>query len=151
MGSADLQRWFVSSKAEYLDDLLRAGETLDAAQSSVDESFERYFPAGVPAGGHMVYSVISDGFPAGYLWIGPHNAAATSAWWVWDIAINADQRGLGLGRAAMLLAEEVVREHGGTTLGLNVFGFNTAARGLYESLGYETTSMRMLKRLAPEA
>ena len=48
MTEAELLVWFASSKAEYLDDLLRAGETRDQAQVSVDQSFERYFPAGVP-------------------------------------------------------------------------------------------------------
>ncbi|MFC4631567.1 hypothetical protein ACFO6V_25210 [Promicromonospora alba] len=28
-----------------------------------------------------------------------------------------------------------------------VFGFNTGAHGLYESLGYETTTIKMHKRL----
>jgi GNAT superfamily N-acetyltransferase len=57
--------------------------------------------------------------PSG-LWIGPHATEQISAWWVWDIAIDADQRGKGFGREAMLLAEDRVREHGGPTLGLNV-------------------------------
>jgi hypothetical protein len=48
----------------------------------------------------------------------------------------------------MLLAEDRVREQGGSTLGLNVFGFNAAGRALYESLAYETTSVRMLKKLS---
>jgi predicted GNAT family acetyltransferase len=30
---------------------------------------------------------------------------------------------------------------------LSVFGFNTTARSLYESLGYETTSIKMVKKL----
>ena len=64
------------------------------------------------------------------------------------LAIDADQRGRGFGREAMLLAEDRVREHGGSTLGLNVFGFNAAGRALYESLAYETTSVRMLKKLS---
>lgn len=149
MTETELHDWFVSSKAEYLDDLLRAGESRDQAQVSVDQSFERYFPAGVPTDNHLVFTVLTSGIPAGYLWIGPHTAEQSSAWWVWDIAINADHRGQGLGRAAMLLAEDAVRERGGTTLGLNVFGFNAPARGLYESLGYEITSMRMLKKLTP--
>jgi GNAT superfamily N-acetyltransferase len=71
------------------------------------------------------------------LWIGPHAIGQISAWWVWDIAIDADQRGKGFGREAMPLAEDRVREHGGSTLGLNVFGFNAGGRALYESLVVE--------------
>jgi len=81
------------------------------------------------------------------LWIGPHATGQICAWWAWDIAIDAHQRGKGFGRDALLLAEDRVREHGGSRL-LNVFGFDAAGRALYESLGYETTSVRMLKKLS---
>ncbi|WP_346426683.1 GNAT family N-acetyltransferase [Streptomyces sp. YIM 130001] len=63
------------------------------------------------------------------------------------MVIDADQRGQGFGRAAMVLGEEYARAQGAHTLGLSVFGFNTGARGLYESLGYETTSVKLHKRL----
>lgn len=55
--------------------------------------------------------------------------------------------GQGFGRRGMQLAEDYARSHGATTLGLSVFGFNHAARGLYESLGYEVTSVKMRKAL----
>lgn len=42
---------------------------------------------------------------------------------------------------------EYARSHGEHSLGLSVFGFNTDARGLYDSLGYETTSVKILKNL----
>jgi ribosomal protein S18 acetylase RimI-like enzyme len=38
-----------------------------------------------------------------------------------------------------------VRSRGMTSLGLNVFGQNTVARGLYESLGYDVTALQMKK------
>lgn len=47
----------------------------------------------------------------------------------------------------MRFSEDYARSQGAETLGLNVFGFNTTARGLYESLGYETTSVKMRKQL----
>ena len=49
----------------------------------------------------------------------------------------------------MLLAEDYATSHGAHTLGLSVFGFNAAARRLYESLGYGTTTVKMTKRLGP--
>lgn len=87
------------------------------------------------------------GEAVGYLWVGQDATTDASAWWVWDIVINADRRGRGYGRTAMLLGEEYARSRGARTLGLSVFGFNTGARRLYESLGYETTSVKMLKKL----
>ncbi|WP_166848130.1 GNAT family N-acetyltransferase [Isoptericola sp. BMS4] len=47
----------------------------------------------------------------------------------------------------MILGEEYARARGARSLGLNVFGFNTAARALYESLGFETAAVTMHKRL----
>jgi ribosomal protein S18 acetylase RimI-like enzyme len=56
-------------------------------------------------------------------------------------------RGRGFGRAAMVLAEQEARRGGARRLGLNVFGTNTVARSLYESLGYEITELQMSKEL----
>jgi len=66
---------------------------------------------------------------------------------VMDIEIREEFRRRGYGRATMLLAEEAARNHGATYLGLNVFGHNPNARALYESLGYESQSIRMRKPL----
>lgn len=98
--------------------------------------------------------MLEDGVAAGALWIGPVEGqpeapgAIAADWWVWEIEIAAASRGRGLGRAAMLLAEAEVLSAGGRTLGLNVFGGNAVARGLYESLGYGVTQVRMRKDLS---
>jgi ribosomal protein S18 acetylase RimI-like enzyme len=47
----------------------------------------------------------------------------------------------------MEAVETYVRKHGGNSVGLNVFGFNTVARSLYESLGYITQNIGMKKNL----
>lgn len=47
----------------------------------------------------------------------------------------------------MILAGDYARQQGAHTLGLNVFGFNVAARNLYQSIGYEPTAIQMRKRL----
>lgn len=71
--------------------------------------------------------------------------SAADAWWVSDIEIHEEHRGKGYGRAAMQLAEVGAAEQGAATLGLNVSGYNGVARGLYESLAYETVSTQMRK------
>ncbi|WP_241987065.1 GNAT family N-acetyltransferase [Cryobacterium sp. Sr3] len=108
----------------------------------------RSFPEGTQSPGNEVFHVMNEvGAAVGYLWIGQDVTTDPGAWWVWDVFINADQRGQGHGRTTMLLGEEYARSHGAHSLGLSVFGFNTGARGLYDSLGYETTSVKMLKKL----
>ncbi|MEV0538016.1 GNAT family N-acetyltransferase [Kitasatospora sp. NPDC050463] len=140
--------WLERSRAEYAEDLIATGRTPDEAHRHAEETMARSFPSGTPSPGHAVFDVVDDaGEAIGYLWIGPDTSDDAGAWWIWDIVIDADKRGRGFGRTAMVLGEEYARLQGAHTLGLSVFGFNTGARGLYESLGYETTSVKMLKRL----
>ncbi len=143
-----LPAWLERCRAEYANDLVAAGQTPEDAGRQADESMARSFPSGAPSPGHAVFDVVdAAGATVGYLWIGPDTSDDAGAWWVWDILIDADHRGRGFGRAAMLLGEEYARAQGAHTLGLSVFGFSTGARGLYESLGYETTTVKMRKRL----
>jgi ribosomal protein S18 acetylase RimI-like enzyme len=140
--------WFERCRAEYAADLVTAGRTPEDANRHADETMADSFPSGAPSPGHAVFEVLDEaGLTIGYLWIGPDTSGNADSWWVWDIVIDAEKRGLGFGRTAMLLGEEYARAQGAHTLGLHVFGFNTGARGLYESLGYETTSVKMRKRL----
>ena len=48
----------------------------------------------------------------------------------------------------MRAAEHYVLAHGGTSIALNVFGPNTIARALYESMGYEIQNIGMKKTLS---
>jgi ribosomal protein S18 acetylase RimI-like enzyme len=66
---------------------------------------------------------------------------------IYDIAIDESQRGKGYGRQAMQLIEEKARELGLRQMGLHVFAKNKVALNLYESLGYETKSLNMIKDL----
>lgn len=151
-----LPGWIAMSTAEYVESQIAAGRARADAERNAATSFDASFPDGKPAPGHAVLDVLDDdleddGEVVGFLWIGPDTSGNPEAWWVWNIAIDADKRGRGYGRAAMLLGEQYAREHGATTLGLNVFGWNAVARGLYEALGYETTAMQMRKPLGPAA
>ena len=60
-----------------------------------------------------------------------------------------DQRGRGYGRALLDAAEREVVARGGDSVGLNVFGANAAAKGLYVSAGYEVAATLMRKALTP--
>ena len=148
LGAEQFPAWFERSRDEYVKDLVALGEAPEDASRQAGEAMAHAFPSGTPAAGHAVLDVVDDaGSTVGYLWIGPDTSDDATAWGVWDIVIDADERGRGLGRAALLLGEEYARQRGARTLGLSVFGFNTGARRLYESLGYETTSVKMRKKL----
>lgn len=147
MTEAERRSWLADHREGYVNERVRAGELPNEARRIADEQYAMLFPAGRPAPGHLLSRVMENDEPVGWLWIGPRTPERPEAFWVWDVAIDEPYRGKGRGRAAMLLAEEEARAAGATEIGLNVFGHNTVARGLYESLGYETKSVFMRKLL----
>ena len=64
-----------------------------------------------------------------------------------SLYVHSELRQLGLGEMLMMSGEEWALENGADSLVLNVYDFNTAARGLYGKLGYQTLSRKMLKWL----
>jgi len=90
--------------------------------------------------------VVDDGVDVGVLWLDP-NPERADVVHVFERAIDAAHRGRGLGRAATLAAEDVVHAAGMSEISLNVFGFNDAARRIYDSLGYKVVSTAMTKSL----
>jgi len=144
----DLQHWLLWCLDDYAQDRMKSGESPELARANSEAANAKFFPGGQPLEGHLVNELVADGEVVGFLWIGPESPARDGAWWVWDIGVHSPHRGRGFGRAAMLLAEEEVKRRAGKELGLHVFGFNSVARGLYESLGYTPTSIRMTKPLA---
>ena len=142
-----LPAWVEAQRIEYVRARMTAGDDLHAAERNARESHERYFPQGRPAPGHEVFRVVAEGVPVGVLWVGPHPNDLEGVAWVWDVEIDEPFRGRGYGRAAMLAAESWAVGTGYRALALNVFGHNTVARGLYESLGFETTAVQLRKEL----
>ena len=86
------------------------------------------------------------GTVVGLLWLGrsPDNRETG---FVYDVAIEKEYQGKGLGRAAMLAAEDLLRSDGCTRIALNVFGWNERAIALYDSLGFQVDSMQLSKPL----
>ncbi|NTV40548.1 MAG: GNAT family N-acetyltransferase, partial [Demequinaceae bacterium] len=123
MNSDRLPTWLEHCTTQYIDELIASGRTREDAIRNATKGIGSSFPDGKPAPGHGVFDLIDDdGEAVGYLWIGPDTSEDPAAWWVWDIEIDAQRRGHGFGREAMLLGEEYALGQGARTLGLNVFG-----------------------------
>lgn len=70
--------------------------------------------------------------------------------WVYYLAVAAEARRAGLGRALMAAAEDWLRMQGAPKIQLMVRADNAAALGFYESLGLEQQNVVTLGRfLAP--
>jgi ribosomal protein S18 acetylase RimI-like enzyme len=142
----DLAEWLARSNSEYIAERVSAGDTPEEAAANAEDSMRRTFPDGSPAPGQSAGRLLLDGQAIGELWVGP-SGADPERWWVWNVRLDETFRGRGLGRRAMLIAEDLARSNGALSIGLNVFAHNRVARNLYDSLGYRETSVQMRKEL----
>jgi ribosomal protein S18 acetylase RimI-like enzyme len=104
----------------------------------------KLLPDGLGTDKHLLWTAFAeDGTLVGSLWI----SVVTPVPYVYGVEVEEHQRGKGYGRSIMIAAEEECRLRGYAQLDLNVFGNNATAINLYESLGFETVSQMMRKRL----
>ncbi len=142
-----LAAWLPGMWGEYLSDLVDSGESLESARANVEAHQTSLFVDGRPTPTQHILDVLDGDRVVGNLWLS-QQGAASSDWFVYNVAIDAALRGRGYGRQAMRAAEAYVRARGGTRLSLNVFGGNAVARSLYASLGYVVQAQTMGKSLA---
>jgi ribosomal protein S18 acetylase RimI-like enzyme len=147
MPPEEIGQWLEQSKADHIADRIDTGEDPELARHNTTAISETLFPGGIPAAGQFVFLVTEDALPVGSVWLGAGPDGSPDVWFLWSIEIDVAARGHGLGRQAVRLAEDFARRRGATKLDLNVFGNNTVARGLYESLGYRTLTIQMSKAL----
>ncbi|UFN45748.1 GNAT family N-acetyltransferase [Nocardioides okcheonensis] len=132
------------SERDYAVDIAEAGGLdADSAAARSAEEFARLLPDGTRSPGMHLWTAEVDGEPVGIGWIELRQRPNGTSAWVFDIRVDDAQRGKGLGRALMEALHAAARDLGATSVGLNVFGHNTAAVRLYESLGYRVTAQQM--------
>ena len=119
----------------------------ELAQEKARRDFETLWPDDRPAPNQWVYAVEEADHRVGYLWIAERDNQGRKVIWIYDVEIDAEFRGRGLGREAMRLAEREAQARGLARVELNVFGGNDVARNLYRSLGYEESAVWMGKDL----
>ncbi len=122
----------------------------DRAAALAEQQTDALLPDGRRTEGMFIVMAESDDDgPVGYAWLALQSPDVSSAW-IYDLAIDDEQRGKGYGRALLNGLEQVAREHGLGSIALNVFAGNDYARRLYERAGFKPTSMRMAKPLDDE-
>ena len=138
--------WSEQSVTGFAARLVAAGlMSRDEAHAYAREQLADLLPSGIATPLHLLRTVREDvpGEPVvGHLWlrVGPvadaDGRAGEVQAYLFDIELVPAARGRGLGRAAMLAAEQLARGLDATVLRLNVFGQDVAALRLYEGLGY---------------
>ena len=130
--------------AEYRRGLVEhVGLPLEQAEAKVERDIAYVLPGGLATPSTWIWAVEDDGRVVGTVFVGVRDGGA----WLYDITIAEGERGKGYGRAAMIALEDEVRALGHDRIGLNVWGANDVARGLYRSLGWAEESVHMRKTL----
>jgi GNAT superfamily N-acetyltransferase len=140
-----------SQQAGYAEDIERnGGMPRELAQQKAERDTATLYTHGLATPGLSVF-VLEDeeaGEPIGNLALGERDVNGRKVMFVYDVVVDERHRGRGLGREAMLFAEEESRRRGIERIELNVFGGNDVARNLYRSLGYDELAVSMGKDVA---
>lgn len=130
---------------DYANDIARSGlMNPEKARQDAEASFARHLPRGAETLNHYMYVVVADKKDVGFLWWGKRDEGQA---WIYEIYVQPEFRGQGLGRATLQAFREDAEAKGFNQLALHVFGFNEAARALYRSFGFSETSVTMAMKL----
>ena len=137
------------SAREYAAQKVKAGDYIpDGAEERALQEMDALLPDGIGTQGMFILVAEVGGDIVGRVWVAlRHPSSPPDTAWIYAIDVFPEHRGKGYSRALLAAAEQETTRHGVPYLGLNVFGANETARRLYESAGYEITSIQMRKKL----
>lgn len=142
-------RWRATTVRDYAAEHVEAGNwPATGALERADREFRELLPDGLATTGQQLWTIEDDaGHEVGKLWVGQRHGQPDDALFIWDIAVEPEARGRGIGRATLDALDSWARDAGYGRIGLHVFGSNDVARRLYARAGYVETDVMMLKRL----
>ena len=150
MNEDEFADYMKSSIQAYAQGHVEAGNADPAeALRFAEADYKRLLPDGISSPHQHLLTVVeeSSGSRAGMVWFAAGERGKPDNAFIYDLQIEPDFRRRGYGEAAMKEVESQVRKLGASRIALHVFGHNHGARDLYEKLGYDITSIGMLKQL----
>lgn len=132
MEPADFEGYLAYGTEEYAAAREKAGETRERAQEVAREQMRTLLLHGVDTRGQHFFCGTVRGERVGVLWLSTERPMA----FVYDVEVDAEHRRRGYGAGLMRAGALWARGQDAPALGLNVFGYNLAAKALYDRLGY---------------
>ena len=105
-------------------------------------------PDGVHTKNEFIYSIVNEetNQKIGILWVEIKMEETPRRAFGFDFMLYEPFRGKGFGKQALQALDEILISMGVESLGLHVFGHNTAAFELYKKMGFEITNINMRKK-----
>ena len=140
--------WREQSVREYAVDIAKSRDLEPAAAVAQSAGeFAELLPDGLASKDMHLFTAVVDDEQVGMGWFELRQRASGVSAWIYDISVDPDRRGQGLGRGLLDALHDAARRVGATSMTLNVFGDNATAIRLYESSGYAVTSQQMRREL----
>lgn len=146
MTSEEYAVYLERSVAEYAEDKVKAGNWIESeALERSRKEFATFLPEGKDTAAMFLCSIIESGsgLLVGIIWYGGIGNSSRPVWFIYDFYILEDHRRHGYAMQALKKLESLAAGQGIESIGLHVFGHNTAARALYERAGFEITNINM--------
>ena len=148
MTEHEFQAFLAQSIPEYASEKVKAGNwTSGEALVRSRQEHARLLPKGLASPNQHLYTIEFGGTPVGHLWLSVDPLPAGGAGFIYDLFVAEQFRRRGIAAEAMQLLDKEGLRLGVSSLALHVFGYNLAARALYQKLGYEITNINMSKAL----
>ena len=140
----------LASARGYADDNVAAGRwPIEAAFERALEDFDQSLPQGLSTRNNFIYEIRDAALEetVGIIWFAVIEKNSIRSAFVYDVEVAAAHQRKGHAREAFKQLEPIVQGIGLQSIGLHVFSQNVGAQALYRSLGYQVTSVNMLKHL----
>jgi ribosomal protein S18 acetylase RimI-like enzyme len=153
MSAATFADYLEASNVEYANDKVAAGQWSEAeALDKAREESARLLPQGLDTPENWLFDIVADDgpthdTPVGMVWIARQTRGGKPVAFVYDVLIHPAHQRQGHARRAFQALEQEVALRGMAGIALHVFGHNSAARALYERLGFGVTNLNLFKPL----
>lgn len=154
MNEDEFQMYLEYSIQDYAQEHIKAGRwSEEEALEEATQEYQHLLPQGLQTPKHFLLMIVDDklGKNVGILWFTLRERAGESTAFVYDVRIFEEFRRRGYASQAFQLLEKRVADLGANSIGLHVFGHNTAAREMYTGLGYVETNVQMVKQLSMDS
>ena len=151
MTQQEFERYLEYAIQDYAEAHVKAGDG-DLAEMLVASKgeYDALLPNGLASPTQHLFSIFADAAPepVGLVWFESRERRGKKSAYIYDIQVRPELRGKGYGSAALRAVDAKLREMGVGRVALNVMGWNTRARELYEREGYTVAGIGMHKVLA---
>ncbi len=148
MSEEAYERFTALSMKDFAEAKARAERlSVEEGQRIADSAWKSLLPQGQETETHHFFSAFRDNIEIGMLWFKEERNWETPYGYLYQVWVWDEFQGQGLGRELMKALETELLSRGLKRLRLHVFAFNERAVKLYESMGFETTNLVMVKEL----